>query len=189
MRWLIALALITAGLAGCLGEEISPGDGLETQAARAREDAGPATWNLTGTVDIGWMAGMGTGSFLGDDYQVAGNSQGTCPEATFRVPGGTSSLSLSIEGGPVGPEGPGAGSMSIFVRTPDDEVAAYLDGSMAAAGQGNAAYEASSPEAGTWMVESVPEGAVVNQIWSITVALDGSSATPPDEVGFNMPTC
>lgn len=156
-------AVLLMALSGCLAA--AGDDAVGLTAARSSQE--PVLVN--GTVVLGWVAGAGSPNGMGD-FVVGIRTSDQCPEAWFSVPEGASDLSLSVS------KAQGVGPYDIVVSNPEAIVFHFTTGEAFE-------FREPSPPPGLWSIEMVPEGATVNQRWTV----EGSyNAAEPGALDFTI---
>lgn len=194
MRWKLGLLLVSAVLAGCIGDQgagdrpidgqqvaegAGSGGGQETGSGGGQTTATATAYTLNDTVELGWVAAVGVPDLAGTGGAEAGESSSQlCPTAELRVTQGADKFQVTISAEALSTEGPGAGSLAIEITSPSGETS-VREGIFMLTMATNTVFEASRPVNGTWRLEASPEGPVVLQTWTLEVGLEGASPTPP----------
>ncbi|HWG90844.1 MAG TPA: hypothetical protein VNZ52_08365 [Candidatus Thermoplasmatota archaeon] len=185
---LVAFATLALLLAGCTASPPKPQDSIESAAMEAPEAGNASTpaadeaiptvpWTRQGAIAVGWVAAVGTAGYP----EPQGVQDGShCPSANFTVPEGAALLSIVMEAEHVSASRPGAGTYTLVLTDPSGRKSYYdpvLSGIPPESDQSK--VEKEDPEPGEWLMEMHPIGPVVNQVWGVTVSMEGESPFAP----------
>ena len=161
---------MSALLSGCIG---GTDDGGQDEPVVPTADTGQTpsseeAWQVEGSIELGWIAGVGAQPFVGDLFMGI-RSHDTCPSAAFYVPGGgASAVEIDIS---VPDTGEGAGLFDVAIGTP--EAVTFLSYPIS-----EMEYDEDDPPAGIWSLEIKPRGATAAQTIGFQVSLQGEGSAP-----------
>lgn len=156
------LVLASAGLAGCLGSNDASSDPVSSSSTTDNESV--TSFELEENVTVGFTAVVGAqGEWVGA-WPIS-----VCPQQNFLVPLNATETTITVSGSVVNASRPGAGSAYVTVETPDETI-----GKEQGSGE-SVAFSFENPAQGQWKVQIGPQGAAVEQRWTLTVGLQGES--------------
>lgn len=151
----------------------------------------PEPFNLTGTVEIGYLAVFGTDWLGGPAEENVGDNglidASHCPSANVTVPASTDELSILVHDEVVDPDEPGVGAYEITIHSPQGEEV-VLDWIASETGDGSMNWSTEDPASGNWTIETDPIGPVVDQAWAVDYTLSGEAVSPPTSLSAET-TC
>lgn len=186
MRALAAVAVLLTTLlaAGCA----SPTPGASTAEAASPERLSEVPvefvgepWNQSGNVSLGWVAGVGADTWLGDGT-LGLTSHEVCPRAMFVVPRSAKGIELTWDAPTAQADRPGAGYYTLVVSNPE---AIYFFEPQVPLDQ---AWPI-DPVPGVWELEVQARGAAANLLWTVHVQMSGEGPLEPPLEFFHDGDC
>lgn len=172
MERLLRLLAIPVLLSGCLTTASEGGVPISASATSAVPSD---SVTVTGEITLGWVAGAGIHTFLGDT-SVGLRTSEQCPEVWFSVPAEASGITISVS------KATGVGPYDVAVSTPEKiRIYPVLTGDAVI-------HEEEDSMEGLWSVSMIPMGVTANQRWA--VAVEYSVPEPAKEIEFQLdPRC
>lgn len=176
----------------------SPGANASTTAATAPPPAPapappappkPMPWNLTETARLGWAVAAGARvDAVGQAHEQGRSDADRCPDASFALPAGSTSLAVVSERAPAKPGEPEGGVYRVRLTAPDGNATVVEFAPPSGPEMAPARTTVATLLPGPWAVHVEPVGPVVGQVWDITLEAQGASLAAPSALSF-VTTC